>query len=97
MQMAILPLGYWHGFSRALSNGAGEVLLNGRRARVLGRVSMDLVAIAPGGRVRPGDIATLIGRDGKEEIFAWEIAQKSGTINYEIVTRLNPLMERILI
>lgn len=94
MKMAILPIGYWHGFPRALSSGAGEVLVNGKRARVLGRVSMDLTAIAPGGRARPGDIATIIGRDGHEEIFAWEPAQKSGTIHYEFLTRLNPLIER---
>ncbi len=96
MMMAILPIGYWHGFPRALSSGAGEAIVNGRRARVLGRVSMDLTAIAPGGRARPGDIATLIGRDGGEEIFAWEPAQKSGTVHYEFLTRLNPLMERVV-
>lgn len=94
--MAILPLGYWHGFPRALSSGAGEVLVNGKRARVLGKVSMDVTAIAPAGRVRPGDVATIIGRDGGAEIFAWEPAQKSGTIHYEFLTRLNPLMERII-
>jgi alanine racemase len=95
MKMAILPIGYWHGFPRALS-GVGEVIVNGRRARVLGKVSMDITAIAPAGAVRPGDVATIIGRDGKEEIFAWEPAQRSGTIPYEFLTRLNPLMERII-
>jgi alanine racemase len=94
--MAVLPIGYWHGFPRMLSSGAGEAIVNGRRARVLGRVSMDVTAIAPGGRVHPGDIATLIGRDGGEEIFAWEPAQKSGTVHYEFLTRLNPLMERVV-
>lgn len=96
MKMGILPIGYWHGFPRALSSGAGEVLINGRRARVLGRVSMDLLAVAVPGRARPGDIVTIIGRDGREEIFAWEPAQKAGTIHYEFLTRLNPLMERVI-
>jgi alanine racemase len=95
-KMAILPLGYWHGFPRALSS-VGEALVNGRRARVLGKVSMDVTAIATAGRVRPGDIATIIGRDAGEEIFAWEPAQKTGTIHYEFLTRLNPLMERVLV
>ena len=95
MKMAILPIGYWHGFPRALS-GMGEVIVNGRRARVLGNVSMDITAIAPRGSVRPGDVATIIGRDGKEEIFAWEPSQRSGTISYEFLTRLNPLIERTI-
>jgi alanine racemase len=96
MTMALLPLGYWHGFPRALSS-VGEVLVNGKRARVLGRVSMDITAIAPRGKVKAGDIATLIGKNGKDEIAAWELAQRSGTSTYEAVTRLNPLMERVII
>ncbi len=95
-KMAILPLGYWHGFPRALS-GVGEVIINGKRARVLGKVSMDVTATAPRGRARAGDIATIIGRDGGDEIFAWEPAQRSGTIHYEFLTRLNPLIERVII
>lgn len=93
--MAVLPIGYWHGFDRSLSS-IGEVLVRGRRARVLGRVSMDMVVIEPGRGAKPYDRVTLIGRDGRDEIFAWELAQRSGTTHYEIVTRLNPLMERIL-
>jgi alanine racemase len=94
--MAILPIGYWHGFPRALSS-MGEVIINGKRARVLGRVAMDMVMIALGGPARVGDVATVIGRDGKDEIFAWEPSQKSGTTYYEFLTRLNPLMERIVV
>ncbi len=97
MTMAILPIGYWHGFPRSLSTGMGEVIVNGRRARVLGRVSMDLIAIVLNGRVRPGDIATLIGRDKGEEISASEVALKAGTVSYEFLTRLNPLMERVIV
>jgi alanine racemase len=95
-RMAILPLGYWHGFPRALS-GVGEVLVNGKRARVLGKVSMDVTAIALRGRARPGDVATIIGRAGDAEISASEPAQKTGTIHYEFLTRLNPLMERVVV
>ncbi len=93
--MAVVPIGYWHGFPRALSS-TGEAIVNGKRARVLGRVSMDLVVVALSDTARAGDIATLIGRDGKDEIFAWEPSQKSGTTHYEFLTRLNPLMERIV-
>jgi alanine racemase len=93
--MAILPIGYWHGFPRALSS-IGEAIVNGKRAKVLGRVTMDMVTVALTGPARTGDVATLIGRDGKDEIFAWEPSQKSGTTHYEFLTRLNPLMERIV-
>jgi alanine racemase len=95
-KMAIIPIGYWHGYPRSLS-GIGEVIVNGHRARVLGRVSMDLLAVDVGGiRCKVGDVATLIGRDGAAEISAFEIAQKSGTTHYEFLTRLNPLMERVV-
>jgi alanine racemase len=96
MKMAILPIGYWHGFPRALS-GSGEVIVNGKRARTLGKVSMDLVVVGLTGSAKPGDVVTLVGRDGREEIFIAEPAQKAGTIAYEFVTRLNPLMERVVI
>lgn len=97
MKIAVIPVGYWHGFPRSLS-GTGEVLINGRRSKVLGRVSMDLVVAGPvGAKCGPGDIVTFIGRSGSEEIQAADVAQKSGTIHYELLTRLNPLMERILL
>ncbi|HUZ92395.1 MAG TPA: alanine racemase [Candidatus Paceibacterota bacterium] len=97
MQMAIVPVGYWHGFPRALSSGAGTMTVRGKRARVLGKVSMDLTAIATvGGVCAAGDTATLVGKDGSEEISAAEAAARAGTIHYEFLTRLNPLIERIL-
>lgn len=96
-KMAVLPIGYWHGFPRALS-GTGEVLINGKRARVLGRISMDLVSVdATGIKCKIGDQATLIGRDKKDGIKAFDAAQKAGTIHYEFLTRLNPLIERVTV
>ena len=93
---AIIPIGYWHGFDRKLS-GIGEVLIGAKRARVLGRVSMDLIVVdVTGIKCKIGDKAILIGKQGKEEITAYEIAQKIGTSHYEIVTRVNPLIERII-
>ena len=94
---AVLPIGYWHGFPRSLS-GIGEVLVRGRRARVLGRVSMDMTVIdVTGIDCRPGDVATIIGKDGGNELTASEVAQRAGTINYEFVTRLNPLIQKIIV
>lgn len=96
-KIAILPVGYWHGYSRALS-GVGEVLIMGKRARVLGRVSMDILVVDTTGiNCRPGDIVTLIGEDGKEKVKAEELATKAGTSHYEFLTRINPLIERLLI
>lgn len=94
--VAILPIGYWHGFDRGLSS-VGEVLIRGRRAKVLGLVSMDMTAVDVTGirGVHSGDEAVLIGRQGREFIGADAVASKIGTTAYEILTRLNPLIRRI--
>lgn len=102
-KLAVLPVGYWDGYSRLLSNpslkgsGKGEVLIRGKRCPVLGRVCMNLtmVDVSKLKKVRVGDKAVLIGQQGKEQITAEEAAQKAGTINYEFVTRINPLIPRI--
>jgi len=95
-KMAILPVGYWHGVDRGLSS-IGEVLIKGRRAKILGRVSMDMmvVDITRIPNVRVGEKVTLIGKQGKEEITAYEWGEKLGTSHYEIITRINPLIKRI--
>ena len=95
-KMAVLPIGYWHGFPRSLS-GTGEIIVDGHRARVLGRVSMDLLVVDAGGmNCRTGDAAVIIGKDGDSELAVAEIAAKSGTTHYEFLTRLNPLIERVI-
>lgn len=95
-RIAVCPVGYWHGYPRALSNNA-DVLVHGKRAQVLGRVSMDMIVIditnIP--RAKVGDEVVLVGREGKEEIPASELAERANTSAYEILTRLNPLMKRI--
>ena len=97
-KLAILPIGYWHGFDRRFSS-IGHVLVRGRRARVLGRVSMDMTVIdatdVP--RVSAGDEVVLIGRQGESKITADDLAKKAQTINYEIVTRINPLIEKFYV
>lgn len=97
--VAICPVGYWHGFPRALSS-KGHVLVRGKRAKVLGRVSMDMVAIDVTGisGIEAGDVVTLIGRDGAERIRAEDMGPLSpGSSAYELVTRLNPLIKRIFV
>jgi alanine racemase len=94
-QIGICPIGYWHGFPRSLSR-VGEVLVRGRRAKVLGTVSMDMIIIdlcrVDGARV--GDLVTVIGRDGRDEITAYEVAGRAGVSHYELLTRLNPLIQK---
>ena len=94
--IAVLPVGYADGYPRALSNRA-HVLVLGRPAPVVGRVCMDIVMAdvtdVPG--VAEGDVATLIGADGAESVQAEELAEQSGTINYEILARLSPTLPRI--
>lgn len=96
-RIAILPVGYWHSFTR-LFFGVGEVLIRGKRCRVIGRISMDMIAVDIGNVVcKFGDTATLIGAQGKERITAEDLARMTGTSSYEIVTRINPLIERVVI
>jgi alanine racemase len=96
-RMAVLPVGYWHGLPRSLSS-KGEVLVRGKRAKILGRVSMDLTVIdVTGIPCKVGDPVTLIGRDKGDEMNAWELAGKAGTIHYELLTRLNPLIEKRIV
>ena len=97
-RVAVIPIGYWHGFPRLLSS-KGRVLIHGQSARVLGRVSMDMIVVdvTDIAGVIEGDIATIIGKDKKQEIHAKELAEMSLTTAYEIVTRLNPLMKRFYI
>ena len=96
--IAVLPIGYWHGYDRGFSK-IGEVLVRGRRARVLGRISMDMTVIdvtdIP--RVRVGDEVVLIGAQDKGAIWADELALKIGTTAYEFLTRINPLIKRIVV
>jgi alanine racemase len=89
-KIAVLPVGYHEGYPRSLSN-KGEVLVRGQRCPVRGRVCMNLMMIdvSKVKDVSAGDEVVLIGRQGKDEITADELAKHAGTINYEIVARLN--------
>jgi alanine racemase len=96
-QIAILPVGYWHGYPRILSS-IGRVLINGCFAKVLGRVCMDIliVDITNIKKVKVGDEVTIIGHDGKNEIKVEDIVGSfEGGSTYELITRINPLIKRI--
>ena len=94
-QIATVAIGYADGVHRARAN-RGHVLVRGRRAPLVGMVSMDAITLdvtdVPG--VETGDVATLIGRDGDQVITAEEVAEWSGTISYEVLTSIGPRVER---
>ncbi len=95
-RIATLPLGYNDGYGWGLGNRA-SVLVRGRRAPVVGAVSMDYTTIdvtdVPG--VEPGDVVTLVGCDGDEEIRVEEISRLLRTIPYEITCRLGKRVVRV--
>ncbi|MBA4388058.1 MAG: alanine racemase [Verrucomicrobia bacterium] len=94
--IATIDAGYSDGYFRLLSN-KGHVLAGGRRCRIAGRVTMNLIAIDLGSRttVREGDEVVLIGSQGKESIWADELAGQAGTIPYEILTNIKTVDRRI--
>lgn len=98
-RLAVLPVGYEDGYLRSLSNKA-EVLIRGRRAPVVGRVSMNLTLIDITdleSEVKQGDEAVLLGRQGGEIITADQLASWMGTISYEILCLFGNLNKRYYI
>lgn len=97
-KIAVLPVGYWDGYDRKLS-GIGNVLIKGERCKLLGRVCMNMVVVDVTDVVdaKLEDEVIILGKQGKEEITVEEIAQKIETINYEVVTKINPLIPRIIV
>jgi alanine racemase len=95
--LAILPIGYWDGLDRKLSS-VGEVLIRGRRCKIVGRVCMNMcvVDVTDVPNVRVEDEVVILGAQKQEQISSEDIASKVGTINYEVVTRINPLIQRIV-
>jgi alanine racemase len=96
--VATVGIGYADGYPRHLSNRGAQVLLHGRRCPVLGRVTMDQIMIDVSElpeTPQPGDVVTLIGRDGSERILATEVAAWAGTISWEILTGLTARVERV--
>ncbi len=90
-----LPVGYGDGYPRNLSNLA-RVLIGNKSFKVSGRVCMDQIMVDVGNyKAKVGEEAVLIGRQGKEQITAEELAELSGTISYEIVCGLGSRIPRI--
>ncbi len=96
MRVATIPVGYGDGYPRSLSN-QGDVLIRGKRARILGRVCMDQfmadVTDIPG--VKEDDAVTLLGKDGDEVITVEELAERSGGFHYELVCGIGKRVPRV--
>lgn len=95
-RIATLPVGYADGYDRALSN-KGEVLVRGKRAPVVGRVSMDLVTIdvTDIADAALGDEVVLLGSQGSDEIAVEELAAKLDTITYEVFCSVSARVPRL--
>ena len=91
-----LGIGYGDGLPRGLGNRGGA-LVRGRRVPIVGRVSMDLtvVDLTDVPEARRGDVATLIGKDGGEEITVEDVAALAGTISYDVLTGLTARLPRV--
>ena len=97
--IAVVPLGYADGLPRQLGESGGEVLIRGRRRRIIGNVTMDQIMIDCGsiGEIVAGDEVVLLGHQGGECISAEEWAERIGTISYEILCAIGPRVPRVVI
>uniref|UniRef100_A0A7V4DHH1 Alanine racemase n=1 Tax=Candidatus Caldatribacterium californiense TaxID=1454726 RepID=A0A7V4DHH1_9BACT len=97
-RVAVVALGYAQGLFRALSNNL-EVLVHGKRAPVIGMISMDqvMVDVTHIEGVEKGDVVTFIGRDGEEEIRVEEVARRGKTIPHEVLCSFGRIRHRVFV
>lgn len=94
MKIAVLPIGYADGYPRALSN-IGEVLVDGRRAKVVGLICMNATMVdVTGLKCFQGDEVVLIGSQGSDKVDADELAKWAKTNPHEILSRISPTLPR---
>lgn len=95
-KIAILPIGYWHGIGRIFSN-MGFVLINNKKAPIIGTISMDfIICDITDIEAKIGDLVIIIGKSKNKEIKATDLANISKTSHYEFLTRINPLIYKII-
>jgi alanine racemase len=99
MRVATLTAGYADGYARHLSNREASVLVRGQRCPLLGRVTMDLLVIDVSHieNVEVGEEVVLLGRQGEAEIPCAELAERAGTITWEITTRIGARVPRVYV
>lgn len=95
--LGVIPIGYGDGLRRDLSDKM-EVLIKGKRYKVAGYISMDLIIIdLENDEINQGDDVTIIGSNGSDQITVYELAEKLKTIPYEITTQLSERLPRVLV
>ncbi len=98
MRIATVTIGYADGYSRLLSS-KGEMLVHGKRCKIVGRVCMDqlMIDVSDVPEAKSGDIVILIGEENGDRITADDLAQIYGTIGYEVVCGISKRVPRIYI
>ncbi|MBP6218307.1 MAG: alanine racemase [Oligoflexales bacterium] len=99
MEIAVLPVGYNEGYPRIAGQSSAYVLIDSHRCPIIGRLCMNMMMVDVSGlsKVAVEDEVVLIGRSGDEYLSAAQVAEWAETIHYELVTRLNPSLPRILV
>ena len=97
MKIALIPIGYSHGYARKLSN-QGRVIINGQRVGVIGMVNMNMliVDVTTLENVTLGDEVVLIGKQGDISINVSSFTELSNQLNYELLTRLPSEIKRVI-
>jgi alanine racemase len=98
VRIIVVPVGYYDGYDRKLSN-ISQVLVNGVKAPVRGRICMDMFMadVSHIKNVKIGDQVVILGEEKQEHINADMLAELAGTINYEMLARINPLIPRFVV
>ncbi len=97
-KIAILPVGYYEGYSRSLSNKS-QVIIKNKKYNIKGNICMNLMMIElpQDTNIKVGEVATLLGKQGDQKITAEDLASLSQTINYEIITKINYNLPRVIV
>jgi alanine racemase len=98
MKVAVIPIGYAHGYNLSLSN-IGSVLINGKKANVIGIVNMNCITVdvTDTGTVNKGDEVVLIGNQKRNSITVSSFSDQTQQLNYEFLTRLPVYIPRKII
>lgn len=96
--VAVLGAGFYDGIDKRYGK-IGSVLIKGKRAKILGSISMNMCMVDASHveNIKIGDTAVLIGKSGQEEITAYDFAELINTNTYEVISRINPLLPRVLV
>ena len=97
--VGVIPVGYAHGLQKQIENNGAYVLINGKKAKILGEVCMDMIIvdITDIPEVKIGSEAVITGKQGNEEITLLQMAEWAGTIQDDILTKWNKGIKRILV